>query len=79
MADFFELAELMCIAALHRDESCGCHFRAEFQTAEGEAQRDDQRFAYVAAWEFAGTGQPPVLHREHLEYRYVKMKQRSYK
>lgn len=78
VADFFELAELMCIDALHREESCGCHFRAEFQTPEGEARRDDERFAYVAAWEFAGTD-PLVLHPEYLEYRYVKMQQRSYK
>ncbi len=79
VADFFELAELMCIDALHREESCGCHFRVESQTADGEALRDDDRFAYVAAWEFTGTDRPPVLHREDLEYRSVKMKQRSYK
>ncbi|AEV70822.1 menaquinone-dependent succinate dehydrogenase/fumarate reductase, flavoprotein subunit [Mycolicibacterium rhodesiae NBB3] len=79
VADFFELAELMCIDALHREESCGCHFRVESQTADGEALRDDDRFAYVAAWEFTGTDHPPVLHREDLEYRSVKMKQRSYK
>ncbi|MEO6793725.1 MAG: fumarate reductase/succinate dehydrogenase flavoprotein subunit [Mycobacterium sp.] len=79
VADFFELAELMCIDALHREESCGCHFRAEYQTADGEALRDDDRFAYVAAWEFAGADHPPVLHREHLDYRYIEMEQRSYK
>src|SRR5260370_2358339 len=61
IADFFELAELMCIDALHRDESCGAHFRAEYQTPEGEAQRDDRDFAYVAAWEH--TGKAPVLHK----------------
>jgi succinate dehydrogenase / fumarate reductase, flavoprotein subunit len=78
VADFFELAELMCIDALHREESCGCHFRVEYQTAEGEALRNDDRFAYVAAWEFTGAGRPPVLHPEYLEYGYVEMKQRSY-
>ena len=69
----------MCIDALHREESCGCHFRAESQTDEGEALRDDSRFAYVAAWEFGGENAVPILHREHLEYHYVEMKQRSYK
>ncbi|WP_371648812.1 fumarate reductase/succinate dehydrogenase flavoprotein subunit [Streptomyces mirabilis] len=78
VADFFELGELMCIDALHRQESCGAHFRAESQTAEGEALRDDDRFAYVAAWEFRGDAGTPVLHKEHLEYDYVEMKQRSY-
>ncbi len=77
IADFFELAELMCVDALHREESCGCHFRAESQTPDGEALRDDDRFAYVAAWEY--TGGAPVLHKEPLEYEYVKMAQRSYK
>ena len=56
VADFFELAELMCIDALDRDESCGGHFREEYQTPDGEAQRDDEDFAYVAAWEYAGRG-----------------------
>ncbi|MFD0772506.1 fumarate reductase/succinate dehydrogenase flavoprotein subunit [Streptomonospora algeriensis] len=79
VADFFELAELMCIDALHRRESCGGHFRSESQTEDGEALRHDDEFAYVAAWEFGGTGQPPVLHKESLEYEYVEMKQRSYK
>ncbi|WP_106241145.1 fumarate reductase/succinate dehydrogenase flavoprotein subunit [Allonocardiopsis opalescens] len=79
VADFFELAELMCIDALHRTESCGGHFRAESQTPEGEALRDDENFAYVAAWEYTGTGEPPVLHKEELTYEYVKMTQRSYK
>jgi succinate dehydrogenase / fumarate reductase, flavoprotein subunit len=76
VADFFELAELMCIDALHREESCGGHFRAEHQTPDGEALRDDEHFAYVAAWEYA---EPPVLHKEPLEYEYVHMTQRSYK
>src|SRR5699024_613379 len=79
VADFFELGELMCIDALHRDESCGCHFRAESQTEDHEALRDDERFAYTAAWEFVGENQKPVLHKEQLEYEYVEMKQRSYK
>ncbi|MFU8873754.1 fumarate reductase/succinate dehydrogenase flavoprotein subunit [Micromonospora sp. SL4-19] len=78
VADFFELAELMCIDALHREESCGGHFRAEHQTPDGEAQRDDDRFAYVAAWEYTGTGQP-VLHKEDLKFEYVHPTQRSYK
>lgn len=79
VVDFFELAELMCIDALHRDESCGCHFRSESQTEDGEALRDDDSYAYVAAWEFAGAGAKPVLHKEDLWYEYVEMKQRSYK
>ncbi|MFI5834000.1 fumarate reductase/succinate dehydrogenase flavoprotein subunit [Micromonospora sp. NPDC051300] len=78
VADFFELAELMCVDALHREESCGGHFRAEYQTPDGEAQRDDDRFAYVAAWEYAGDGQP-VLHKEDLTFEYVHPSQRSYK
>ncbi|MBE3011455.1 fumarate reductase/succinate dehydrogenase flavoprotein subunit [Microbispora sp. NEAU-D428] len=77
VADFFELAELMCIDALHRTESCGGHFRAESQDEDGEALRDDENFAYVAAWEWTPEG--PVLHKEELNYEYVKMTQRSYK
>ncbi|MEH0983572.1 fumarate reductase/succinate dehydrogenase flavoprotein subunit [Micromonospora sp. CPCC 205556] len=79
VADFFELAELMCIDALHREESCGGHFRAEHQTPDGEAQRDDERFAYVAAWEYTGTDEPVVLHKEDLKFEYVHPTQRSYK
>ncbi|MFC4554291.1 fumarate reductase/succinate dehydrogenase flavoprotein subunit [Georgenia faecalis] len=80
VADFFELAELMCIDALHRRESCGGHFRAESQTEDGEALRHDDEFAYVAAWEWGGmVGAPPVLHKENLVYEHVEMKQRSYK
>jgi succinate dehydrogenase / fumarate reductase, flavoprotein subunit len=78
VADFFELAELMCLDALHRNESCGGHFRAESQTEDGEALRDDERYSYVAAWEFAGTGEPPVLHKEDLQFEYVHPSQRSY-
>jgi succinate dehydrogenase / fumarate reductase flavoprotein subunit len=77
VADFFELGELMCIDALNRRESCGGHFRAESQTPDGEALRHDDRFAYVAAWEFAG--EKPVLHKEELVYTAIEMKQRSYK
>ncbi|GIH49139.1 succinate dehydrogenase subunit A [Microbispora rosea] len=77
VADFFELAELMCVDALHRTESCGGHFRAESQDQDGEALRDDEHFAYVAAWEWTPEG--PVLHKEELNYEYVKMTQRSYK
>lgn len=77
VADLIELGELMCIDALHRAESCGGHFRAESQTEEGEALRDDENFAYVAAWEHGED--KPVLHKENLEYEYVEMKARSYK
>ena len=79
VADFLELGELMCLDALHREESCGGHFREEHQTADGEAQRDDEHFAYVAAWEYAGAGQPPVLHKEPLDVRVRAPAQRSYK
>ncbi|RKT57167.1 fumarate reductase/succinate dehydrogenase flavoprotein subunit [Saccharothrix australiensis] len=76
VADFFELAELMCVDALHREESCGGHFRSESQTPDGEALRDDDRFSYVAAWEF--TGAEPVLHKEELVFEHVKPTTRSY-
>jgi succinate dehydrogenase / fumarate reductase, flavoprotein subunit len=79
VADFFELGELMCIDALVRRESCGGHFRVESQTADGEALRDDDEFAYVSAWEFDGDGGRPILHKEPLVYEYVELKQRSYK
>ena len=79
VADYFELAELMCRDALEREESCGTHFREEYQTAEGEARRDDERFTHVAAWEFTGADSPPVLHTEALEYENVPPSQRSYK
>jgi len=79
VADFFELAELMCRDALDRNESCGGHFREEYQTPEGEAARDDEHFAYAAAWGFQGVGQPPVLHKEPLTFEYVHPSQRSYK
>jgi succinate dehydrogenase / fumarate reductase, flavoprotein subunit len=79
VADFFELGELMVRDALHREESCGGHFREESQTEDGEALRDDEHFAYVGAWEWMGKGSDPVLHREPLEFEYVKLTQRSYK
>jgi succinate dehydrogenase / fumarate reductase, flavoprotein subunit len=79
VADFLELGELMCRDALHREESCGGHFRLEYQTPDGEARRDDERFAYVAAWEYAGDGQAPVLNKEPLVYENIKLSQRSYK
>jgi succinate dehydrogenase / fumarate reductase, flavoprotein subunit len=79
VADLFELGELMVRDALHREESCGGHFREESQTEDGEALRDDEHFAYVAAWEWTGKGKDPALHREPLEFEYVKLTQRSYK
>jgi succinate dehydrogenase / fumarate reductase flavoprotein subunit len=79
VADFFELAELMCIDALHRRESCGGHFRAESQTPDGEALRNDEEFSYVAAWEYYGEDGKPTLHKEDLEFEYVHPSTRSYK
>jgi succinate dehydrogenase / fumarate reductase flavoprotein subunit len=79
VADFFELAELMCIDALHRNESCGGHFREEYQTPEGEALRDDEHYSYVAAWGYQGEGRAPSLTKEPLTFNYVKPSQRSYK
>ncbi len=79
VADFLELAELLCRDALEREESCGGHFREEHQTEEGEAKRDDARFSHVAAWEFTEVGKAPVRHTEALEFEYVKPTQRSYK
>ena len=79
VADFFELGELMCRDALQREESCGGHFRVEHQTEEGEAQRDDENFSFVGAWEYTGKGNAPVLHKEPLEFEFVKPTVRSYK
>ena len=79
VADFLELAELMCIDALHRRESAGGHFREESQTSDGDALRDDEHFSYVAAWRHAGAGAPPVLDREPLEFENIALSQRSYK
>jgi succinate dehydrogenase / fumarate reductase flavoprotein subunit len=69
----------MCYDALHREESCGGHFRTEHQTEEGEALRHDDRYSYVAAWEFQGVGETPALHKEDLEFEYVHLATRSYK
>ncbi len=79
VSDFFELAELMCHDALTREESCGAHLREEHTTPEGEAMRNDDEFAFVSAWEWKGVGEAPVLHKEPLEFEYVKLTQRSYK
>ncbi|MBA3854173.1 MAG: succinate dehydrogenase flavoprotein subunit, partial [Gemmatimonas sp.] len=79
VADFLEFAELMCIDALHREESCGGHFRTEHQTEDGEAKRNDAEFAYVAAWEYAGEGKAPILNKEPLEFENVHLSTRSYK
>ena len=79
VADFLELGELFAKDALHRNESCGGHFREEYQTPEGEALRDDENFKYVAAWEFNGEPKAAVLHKEDLKYEYIELKTRSYK
>ncbi len=81
VADFFELAELMAKDALDREESCGCHLRDEYQTAEGEALRNDEDYSYVAAWEYQGVNGElkEKLHKENLEFEFVELKQRSYK
>jgi len=79
VADFLELAELMCLDALDREESCGAHFRVEHQTPDGEALRNDDEFTYVAAWDFAGEGKPAVLRKEPLVFENVHLSQRSYK
>jgi succinate dehydrogenase / fumarate reductase flavoprotein subunit len=79
VADFMEFAELLCLDALQRNESCGGHFRTEFQTPDGEAKRNDEQFAYVAAWEYQGADKSPTLHKESLVYDEVHMSTRSYK
>ncbi|MEO7652883.1 MAG: fumarate reductase/succinate dehydrogenase flavoprotein subunit [Bryobacteraceae bacterium] len=79
VADFLEFGELMCRDALHRNESCGGHFREEYQTPDGEALRDDDNYSYVAAWEYQGEGRAPALHKEPLQFEYVHPSQRSYK
>jgi len=79
VADFFELAELMCRDALQRDESCGAHFREEHQTEDGEAKRNDADFSNASVWEFTGVGNEPKLHTESLRFEYVKPATRSYK
>lgn len=79
VADFLELGELMIDDALNRNESCGGHFREEYQTPDGEALRNDAEYAYVAAWEYQGDNQPAKLHKEELVFENVKLTQRSYK
>ena len=79
VADFLELSELMCLDALDRNESCGGHFREEFQTPDGEALRNDAEYSYVAAWEYAGPNAQPILNKELLNFEYVHPTQRSYK
>jgi succinate dehydrogenase / fumarate reductase flavoprotein subunit len=79
VADFLEFSELMCLDALERKESCGAHFREEYQTAQGEAQRRDDLFSYVAAWQFNGEDKAPILHKEDLKFEDVHLTQRDYK
>jgi succinate dehydrogenase / fumarate reductase flavoprotein subunit len=79
LADYLEFAEVLTLDAQDRRESCGCHFREEFQTDDGEAKRNDADYAYVAAWEFTGVGKAPVLHKEPLVFENVSPSQRSYK
>jgi succinate dehydrogenase / fumarate reductase flavoprotein subunit len=79
VADFLELGELIAEDALQRKESCGGHFREESQTEENEAKRDDENFTHVAAWEYSGDDKPEVLHKEQLQFEFVKPSQRSYK
>ena len=79
VADFLEFAEILCYDALDRDESCGAHFREEHQTPDGEAKRNDEKYSYVAAWEFNGVGEKPILHKEALSFENVALATRSYK
>jgi succinate dehydrogenase / fumarate reductase flavoprotein subunit len=79
VADFMELGELMALDALNREESCGGHFREEYQTEEGEALRNDKKYSYVAAWEYGGPKKKAALHKENLVFEYVHPSQRSYK
>ncbi len=79
LVDYFEMGRLMCIDALHRNESCGGHFREEYQTPDGEALRNDEEYTYVAAWQYTGDGEMPLLHKEPLKFETVKLATRSYK
>jgi len=79
VADFFEVGRLMCVDAIDRNESCGAHFREEYQTEQGEAMRDDANYSYVAAWEYQGAGKTPLLYKEPLKFEFVELKERSYK
>lgn len=78
-ADHVELAELIARDALQREESCGGHFREEHQTEEGEAKRDDDNFMFVGAWQYKGEGETPEMHKEDLNYEFIKVQQRNYK
>ncbi len=79
VADFMEFGELLALDALDREESCGGHFREEYQEADGEAKRNDEQFSYAAAWEFTGVGEEPILHKDQLTFENVKPSKRSYK
>ena len=79
MVDYLELGELMARDALNREESCGGHFREEYQTPDGEALRDDANFTYVSAWEYKGENTTPELHKEPLVFEFIEVKQRNYK
>ena len=79
VADFLEVGELIAMDALHREESCGGHFREEYQTGDGEALRNDKDYAYVAAWEYKGEGNKTEMHREDLKFENIELKQRNYK
>jgi succinate dehydrogenase / fumarate reductase flavoprotein subunit len=79
VADFIDIGYLMALDALNRDESCGGHFREEYQTPEGEALRDDARFSYASCWEYKGEDEEPDLHKESLDYEFVHRQQRDYK
>jgi succinate dehydrogenase / fumarate reductase flavoprotein subunit len=79
VADFLEFGELLCLDALTRNESCGGHFRVDHQTPDGEAQRDDENYSHVSAWEYQGPDKAPLLHKEPLVYEEVHMSTRSYK
>jgi succinate dehydrogenase / fumarate reductase flavoprotein subunit len=79
VADFLEMGELIARDALQREESCGGHFREEYQTPEGEALRDDKRYTFVSAWEHKGDNQEPLLHKEDLNFEFIEVKQRNYK
>jgi succinate dehydrogenase / fumarate reductase flavoprotein subunit len=79
VADFLELGELFAKDALDRNESCGGHFREEYVTEDGEARRDDENFAYVAAWEYTGDPSEAILHKEQLDFKDIELKTRSYK
>jgi len=79
LADFFEIGELIALDALHREESCGGHFRTEYQTSDGEALRNDEEFSFVSCWEYQGEDKEPILHKEPLNYQFVVPQQRNYK